>query len=183
MTSNSYVFNLGNTPIANTYGLNGVTSSGEPYGYDSPYPSYGGVQWGGAPFVGGTIARAIKIADITDGTSSTLMASEVIQDWDSVRGLTWWGTHWAGFEAWTGPNSSTPDFVDGGGICWVDGNPPNAPAVVASATAYEAARSRHTGGVNVARCDGSITFITNSIDLNTWRALSTAWGSEVVGDY
>ena len=42
-----------------------------------------------------------------------------------------------------------------------------------------AARSKHTGGVNSSFCDGSIRFISNSIPLVTWRAISTMNGAEV----
>ncbi|HZZ82565.1 MAG TPA: DUF1559 domain-containing protein [Gemmataceae bacterium] len=45
------------------------------------------------------------------------------------------------------------------------------------------ARSRHTGGVNVWMCDGSVRFIQNSIGIQTWRALATRNGGEVVGDF
>jgi prepilin-type processing-associated H-X9-DG protein len=44
-------------------------------------------------------------------------------------------------------------------------------------------RSRHSGGVNVALCDGSVRFVTNSIDLATWTALSSQGGGEVAGSY
>jgi prepilin-type N-terminal cleavage/methylation domain-containing protein len=43
-----------------------------------------------------------------------------------------------------------------------------------------AARSQHTGGVQVARCDGSTSLISNSIDLSVWRAFGTRNGGEVV---
>ncbi|HVJ81125.1 MAG TPA: DUF1559 domain-containing protein [Planctomycetia bacterium] len=36
------------------------------------------------------------------------------------------------------------------------------------------ARSRHPGGVNVLMLDGSGTFVSDSIDLNIWRAIGTA---------
>ena len=41
-------------------------------------------------------------------------------------------------------------------------------------------RSFHPGGVNVAHMDGSVTFISDSIDLVIWRALGTASGGEVM---
>ncbi len=43
-----------------------------------------------------------------------------------------------------------------------------------------AARGFHTGGVNLARGDGSITFVSDSIDLVTWRAVGSTNGGEVV---
>ena len=50
--------------------------------------------------------------------------------------------------------------------------------------AFRAARSNHTGGVNVLFGDGSVHFVTQSVSLTTWRALSTRSGGEVLGsDY
>jgi prepilin-type processing-associated H-X9-DG protein len=43
-----------------------------------------------------------------------------------------------------------------------------------------AARSYHPGGVNVAVADGSVRFVTNSIQLQTWRALGTRAGGEII---
>ena len=41
------------------------------------------------------------------------------------------------------------------------------------------ASSRHTGGVNVALCDGSVRFTPSTVDLVSWRALGTRNGGEV----
>ena len=43
--------------------------------------------------------------------------------------------------------------------------------------------SNHDMGVNVALCDGSVRFVTNSVDLGTWRALGTRQSGEVLGDF
>jgi prepilin-type N-terminal cleavage/methylation domain-containing protein/prepilin-type processing-associated H-X9-DG protein len=45
---------------------------------------------------------------------------------------------------------------------------------------FNAARSKHTGGVNMAMGDGSVRFVTTSIDLVTWQALGTAAGGETI---
>ncbi len=42
------------------------------------------------------------------------------------------------------------------------------------------ATSNHPGGVNVGFCDGSVKFIKDSINLQTWWALGTRNGGEVV---
>lgn len=44
--------------------------------------------------------------------------------------------------------------------------------------AIVAPRSMHTGGVNASMGDGSVQFISQSIDLSTWRALGTRNGGE-----
>lgn len=43
------------------------------------------------------------------------------------------------------------------------------------------AKSAHPVGVQVAKCDGSVAFVGNSIDLAIWRAMGTRAGSEIVG--
>ena len=42
------------------------------------------------------------------------------------------------------------------------------------------ANSRHPGGVNVALADGSVRFIKSTVNLQTWRALGTRNGGEVI---
>lgn len=53
---------------------------------------------------------------------------------------------------------------------------------VTSAKTYAAVTSRsyHQGGVNVALMDGSVRFVTDSIDLNLWQNISTRAGREHV---
>jgi len=46
-----------------------------------------------------------------------------------------------------------------------------------------AARSLHPGGVNAALGDGSVRFVSETIDLNTWRALGTCAGGEVASQF
>jgi len=42
------------------------------------------------------------------------------------------------------------------------------------------ANSAHTGGVNVAMCDGSVRFVPTTIDLQVWRAIGSRNGGEVI---
>lgn len=43
--------------------------------------------------------------------------------------------------------------------------------------------SRHTGGVHLLMADGSVRFVSENINLATWRALGTRAGKEVLGDF
>ncbi len=197
-TKHNYVLNAGNTtffqvslPLGCTPGTAGCTAfGGAPFGWyansdlsgDSTVPYNAGAPPAGPDKDQGRMGRQVKITDITDGTSNTMMASEALQGRSNdLRGFTWWGGA-AGFTAYLAPNSSLPDVVTGG-IC-VPTVSPNMPCTTTSTNAYArlmAARSLHTGGgVNVAMCDGSVSFIRDSIDINIWRALSTSTGGEAV---
>ena len=44
-------------------------------------------------------------------------------------------------------------------------------------------RSRHPGGVNLLLCDGSVRFIGETVDLQTWHALGSRNHGEVIGEF
>jgi len=168
ITNNNYAVNWGNTPL--NYLAPGSDENGQ-------FPTYLGVTFGGAPF---TQAKSFKLTDITDGTSNTLMLAEVIQgQGNDLRGFTWWG-HAAPFMAYIGPNSASPDIIYTSGYCVNTSPNPPCIAMAADRACLMGARSRHTGGVQVALCDGTARFIASSILLTTWRALSTSLGAEPV---
>jgi prepilin-type N-terminal cleavage/methylation domain-containing protein/prepilin-type processing-associated H-X9-DG protein len=128
------------------------------------------------------------LASITDGLSNTLMASELRiaapQNDNDLRGYTWWGPS-ASFNGIIPPNSTFPDAMGNGG-CAVQNPPCNgsiptpSPGPSGTFLVYLGARSFHPGGVNATMCDGSVRFFKNSISINTWMAVSTTQGSEVV---
>lgn len=91
--------------------------------------------------------------------------------------------HHTGFTAAMPPNSEV--HLNEGGILyresdynsWQEGkNGVNGAPTFAIITS----RSYHTGAVNVTRVDGSVSTITENIDLAIWRALATRAGGEVV---
>jgi prepilin-type N-terminal cleavage/methylation domain-containing protein/prepilin-type processing-associated H-X9-DG protein len=124
----------------------------------------------------------VRMASIRDGTSNTLMMSEYLMatshDDNDWRGDIQNDDGTFRFHTLTTPNSTVPDVVT-----WAISNGDPAMPVNPSAPEFNAARSRHTGGVNVAMCDGSVQFITNSIALSTWQALGTMNGGEVVSNF
>jgi prepilin-type N-terminal cleavage/methylation domain-containing protein/prepilin-type processing-associated H-X9-DG protein len=148
--------------------------------YDNPPPA------GGAPFahINGNRSTplVVKIADITDGTSNTLLMSETLMamshDDNDWRGDIQNDDGVFKFMTLTTPNTSAPDVVN-----WAIPNGDPLMPVITAGSEYSAARSRHTGGVNVALCDGSIRFVSNSIPLSTWQVLGTMNGGEVVPTY
>jgi prepilin-type N-terminal cleavage/methylation domain-containing protein/prepilin-type processing-associated H-X9-DG protein len=53
---------------------------------------------------------------------------------------------------------------------------------IADGSLWASARSKHSGGVNVAMADGSVRFVRDSINQATWAAMCTANGGEVIND-
>lgn len=141
---------------------------------DQPYKT--------APF---GLNSAVALAGVTDGTSQTLLLAEVMSTLSGDnRGGIW--NHDAGTSncnTATTPNSPTPDQL-AKPWCVASGNPPCVAVSDNRVTAYAAARSRHPGGVNIARADGSVQFTKNSIALAAWKALGSINGGDLVGgDY
>jgi prepilin-type processing-associated H-X9-DG protein len=158
--------------------------SGAGFGWDSTLPWGPGSPGGSTPPDpnAGKMGVQKKIGDVSDGTSNTLMGSETVQGTSGdYHGFTWWGGA-AGFTTYLLPNSNLPDVLVGAGCA--SPNMPYAPCTTNSTLAYprmQAARSKHTGGVNAALCDGSVHFISQNISFVTWQAMGSAQGGEVMG--
>ena len=149
-----------------------------------------GLPFGGAPFsdVGSPLADGARpgrptvgFRDLFDGSSTTMLAAEVVVGQGAdLRGFSWWGDA-AGFETYLAPNSASPDVLSEPGYCLnLPPNPPCASTTAALPDRY-AARSRHPGGAQVALADGSVRLVKDSIQIRIWRALSTTHGGEVIG--
>jgi prepilin-type processing-associated H-X9-DG protein len=154
-----------------------------------------------------------KVTDITDGTSNSAALSESILGDGAEVSSTQPGDEqvaykYTGFSG-TLPSAATcagsPSSWNGynrRGFMWASGEArcvsynhyyaPNSksfdcvandPTKTYISVGYRAARSRHTGGVNVVLADGSVRFVTNSIPLPTWQALATRAAGDVAGDY
>ena len=170
----------------NSYMVN-AGSGGPPYAFTSQLD---GIFW---------YQSKVKLKHITDGTSRTLLLSEAIlgsnfnndgstpndrlrqyasfggtgaisdsicagaNRWFGNRGGSWiWGREFlTAFNTRQLPNGNVPDCTRSG-------------------SGWLAARSFHPGGVNVVKCDGSITFITNEITPSVWQAASTRQGKELL---
>jgi prepilin-type N-terminal cleavage/methylation domain-containing protein/prepilin-type processing-associated H-X9-DG protein len=170
IVNNNYLVNVGNIDYAQGHdNMDQVT--------DLPP----GLQFLGAPFAR---TAQFRITDITDGSSSTLMVAEVKQgQGGDYRGNSWWAEG-SGFTVFRTPNSAQWDYMTEACVDTTQ-NPLNSPCRIVSDANIEifGARSRHTGGVNVALCDGSCRFVNDSVSWAVWQALGTAHGGEVVGEY
>src|SRR6056297_612913 len=134
-------------------------------------------------------AAAARFADCVDGTSQTLLFGERFhfdRFFDarlhnvSQRFSRYPIGHWGAW-AWTGGGNGTTHVF---GSTRVPPNyevPEDAPSSYASVNLRVSAfGSGHTGGVNFAFTDGSVSFISDQINMVTYRALSTRSGSEIV---
>ncbi|MCA9128685.1 MAG: DUF1559 domain-containing protein [Planctomycetales bacterium] len=149
-------------------------------------------------------ASATRFADITDGTSHTAAFSERIVS-DASNGILTPESdaylvrsdpltldeaiaQCAAVDI-TDLANQFPNFM---GAPWIHGknayqhiNSPNTrscgfqPAGKGDFTAT----SRHTGGVQVVMCDGSVQFVSSNVDVQVWRAVGTRNGGEVINAF
>jgi prepilin-type N-terminal cleavage/methylation domain-containing protein/prepilin-type processing-associated H-X9-DG protein len=147
---------------------------------------------------GGPMTEQVRIGQIVDGTSKTILLSEGIvpqnSNFGGPMGESIYGNMGGAlFSAATTPNSSIADrpigpcpaamgdFTFPPTLCSsINGNaiPTGGPG---AANAYATSRSYHPGGVNVAMADGSVTYVADGVDWMTWRAAGTRDKEETFG--
>jgi prepilin-type processing-associated H-X9-DG protein len=147
----------------------------------------------GVPRIGVTPAvraAGVKLKEISDGTSQTMMFSEglvpTIPDWAGALGETIYGNMGGAlYSAYLTPNSTDGDLVWGWCPALRGDTEYTAPCKQKDAGgsrgsdgAHAAARSVHPGGVNVSMVDGSIRFVSDGVDVIPWRAAATAGNAE-----
>ena len=104
------------------------------------------------------------LADIRDGTSTTIAVGEAVPEWT-------WHTWWYGFNAstatcavglnhWRKPETSLADWFENYSFS-----------------------SRHVGGGHFLMVDGSVRFVSENVSEYVYRDLATIQGSEVVGEF
>jgi type II secretory pathway pseudopilin PulG len=129
-----------------------------------------------------TTPQVTRLSNFKDGTSSSLLMSEVIMatvdsHWDGRGDFLNDDGAFANFQFMT---INTPNSGIDVNQCVT--NAPPTPCI-AGANRQNAARSLHTGGVHSLMADGGVRFFSNNISLITWRALSSIDGSETLGEF
>ncbi|QDU62611.1 hypothetical protein Pan216_34780 [Planctomycetes bacterium Pan216] len=119
----------------------------------------------------------MRLRNVTDGLSKTIAFSEVAKGLDYIveagqinrMGRSWFDGNAAyGNTGFTTHPISTPNNPE-----------PNWGGV----RNHGAVGSYHTGGVNAVLLDGTVRFVGNGIEGNTWQALGSVQGSEIVEGY
>ncbi len=148
-------------------------------------PRVGPFGWVSSGGFGSFVPYRKGFVEIADGLSNTLLMSEIVfparDEINDARGDVFneRGAHW--FMAVTTPNTGIDQSSNGCPTATSTDYDPNNPCVQ-STYQQVAARSRHTSGVNAALCDGSIRFVSNTINLAPWQAMASINGSEVINE-
>jgi prepilin-type N-terminal cleavage/methylation domain-containing protein/prepilin-type processing-associated H-X9-DG protein len=153
--------NLEGVPIAltNYKGVSGAVWIYGSFAYTPPNTPAG---WDGLAnadgiFYRGDYKRPLKVVNIRDGSSNTFMIGEDVPEMNI--------------------HCSWPYANNAVGTCAI---PPNNFTSAPDWPNVYSFRSRHNNGLNFAYADGSVHWVSNSINLATYRAMATINGGETV---
>jgi prepilin-type N-terminal cleavage/methylation domain-containing protein/prepilin-type processing-associated H-X9-DG protein len=130
--------------------------------------------WSGNPDGPMCVRNPSTLLGITDGTSNTLLLTEVAgrpELWINGRSN---GT--TPISGWATANNACPINLDG----WkADGSGPFGPCGINCANAHEI-YSFHTGGTNAVMADGSVRFLRSTMPITVLAAIVTKAGGETL---
>ncbi|AMV40782.1 DUF1559 domain-containing protein [Planctomyces sp. SH-PL62] len=154
------------------------------------------------------VMNVVTIASISDGTTNTAMFSEtkrstmpstgssvaVLTDRNMVHRSQGWTTTAGNYIPPADCDASTYSPLNYRGLQYYRATqflhvyshtiPPNYKGFdctdAVAGAAHMAARSFHSGGVNVGLADGSVRFVKDSVSIDTWRALGTKGAGEII---
>ncbi len=129
---------------------------------------------------------SVRIRDITDGTSNTLMIGESFTDTYVKDGqqMDYWAfgaPQTGGWDCRPGDLGGT-EYSEGLGSAVVPINSRLNPAIPGVLMEMSFG-SYHVGGAQFTLADGSVRFISQNVDLGLYRATASIGGGEVVGEY
>ncbi|MDR3634435.1 MAG: DUF1559 domain-containing protein [Isosphaeraceae bacterium] len=149
---------------------------------------------------------AVRVADVTDGTSNTAFFSEKLRGQGQpafktdLLVFTNQTSQDATLQACQALTPGSPPLTSVQGMSWVMGEmcctaynhvsqpntiscaAPGYTGTMANMAMQVPPTSNHAGGVNILFGDGTVHFVKNSIDLGTWRAVGTRNGGEVISN-
>lgn len=149
------------------WGSNGTASAAP--GFTTAFPvkdpdptkTYDGLDHANGIFYRSDGSRKLRLTNITDGTSNTFMIGEDLYSFD------WHCGGWAYPNYVNGTCAIPPNYADPGNN---NQNWPNRYSF----------HSMHPGGVNFCLADGSVRFVSNGVDINTYYAMATIRGGETL---
>tara|TARA_R110002111_G_scaffold261826_3_gene335824 strand:- start:32219 stop:33169 length:951 start_codon:yes stop_codon:yes gene_type:complete len=131
-----------------------------------------------------------KIRDITDGTSNTMMVSELLV---GSKYITYGNVNTGGI---LDDCSTSGGSANKRGESWFYGDasirwafltvfPPNTEVACRSYQEYANASpaSQHVGGVHILLCDGAVRFVSDNVHLKTWQNLGNKADGNVLGEF
>jgi type II secretory pathway pseudopilin PulG len=139
-----------------------------------------------APLWGGCFGQNSKkgIRDIVDGTSNCILVGERYTPYESTATTPSTSSGdciWAGIPAASMANTGTPLTALVVGECTLPPNSNNGSVTPRPDTSGFG--SLHTGGCHFLLADGSTRFISNNVDMNTFRGLSRIADGTIIGDF
>jgi hypothetical protein len=126
----------------------------------------------GIMFRGWGFPYTTKMRDLTDGTSATFAIGETIAD---TTQWTWWWLNNATTATCSIPLNAPPQCAAAAGLSTAAG----LKACQGDWPNNYSFRSLHTGGAHFGMGDGTVKFVSNNIDYNLYRNLSTIQGAEI----
>ncbi len=117
--------------------------------------------------------RVYRYLALGSTVSDDACAAATLWNYNHLRGFLWvtGELRCTSYNHYAVPNAPVPDCI---------ANDLTSPVVSARLTAvgFRAARSLHSGGVNVTFGDGSVRFVADTVERDVWRALGTRAGGE-----
>jgi len=138
----------------------------------------GGSRDNGAPgmFAAGPIAYTFN--DCKDGTTNTFLIGETIPTWTQF--MLYFNSHLSAASTNIPPNyfKTNPQNCENPAPCYTEGNPPSNPGrgCIPDRSGFN---SLHPGGLLMAMSDGSVHFVSETIDYETWVFLGDRRDGEV----
>jgi len=192
-SSTAGAFYTGGSPVSNNGKTSPNAALGKETGMTMDYVGISGAYAVAAPYSSGcgsaysgywcnngllTIAKSALIRDCTDGTSNTLIVGE---DSGLIDNKDYRSNYYGG---WAGHLGLSGGWGTGVNTIRYNPNPSTAPAGGDQTyTPNNPLSSAHVGGIHGLLADGAVRFISNNVDIETFRRLGMRNDGLVLGEF